>query len=488
MVFLIKTDPIKRQSNADSMKTLHYILASNKTPITLDLYEAERYEPAVVVQQLIGNLVYYSNNGRYEPRISESWQRVSSTQWDFKIKKGFTCENGEEITPSSFRNSLIRSIKAAAKNGGVPVFNKLKGFNDLIGNKTSDFQGIIANDNTISFHFSEPTRSGPLQILSFAPFGYICEENLNPDLSWKDKSKFVSSGAYKVEKIEIGKEYALVKRKEWPGFAPGSPDKIIISHVLPNKENEVQANTIIDSPKEENSIPTNLTHYPLVPEYLSAILLGNIKNGFFSHLENRQALDLAIQEVKKKNINKKSNIVTSSFFYPSQQRTKPFISPRKVNAPIRPIVIEGKEPDLNNTKHAAFEILVAAFDLLQWKYKLNNNENSWKDAIDPNYDIRIRNPSIGSGVEAWGIDVIFFSPIGINLPDPSGRVKKMLVEYEHDKLTDQELTDQFNTVVEEDAAILPIGHFGVQWYIKGINAKSISPLISIIRFDQVEIE
>jgi MarR-like DNA-binding transcriptional regulator SgrR of sgrS sRNA len=84
-------------------KTLNYILTPNNIPITLNLYEAERYAPAVIVQQLIGNLVYYSNHGRYEPRISESWERVSPTQWDFKIKSGYTCENGEVITARSFK-------------------------------------------------------------------------------------------------------------------------------------------------------------------------------------------------------------------------------------------------------------------------------------------------------------------------------------------------------------------------------------------------
>jgi hypothetical protein len=146
-------------------------------------------------------------------------------------------------------------------------------------------------------------------------------------------------------------------------------------------------------------------------------------------------------------------------------------------------------PDLDNPKYAAFKILTTALDSLHWKYKINNNEYSWKEYSSQNYDFRIGGTSVGSGVEAWGVDMIFFSPVGPNLPDPSGRVKKMLSEYENDKLTDEDLTNQFLSIVEEDAAILPISHFGIQWYISsGINTKSISPLINIIRFDQVELE
>lgn len=474
----------------EKSKTLSYILASNKAPITLDLNEAERYSAAVVVQQLIGNLVFYSNSGRYEPRISESWQRVSPTQWDFKLKKGYICENGELITPESFRKSLIRSFKIAAKKGDVPVFSKLIGFRDLVLGNDKDFKGITTTSDIISFHFSQPTRSGPLQLLSFAPFGYICEDNYNPDMTWKDKSKFISSGAYKVDNIVIGKEYVLVKRKEWPSFTKNSPDKILITHDIPKDENEVNSNTIIDSFTPLKVIPSKLKNYNLVPEYLCAILLGNMKdNGFFSIHENRRALDQAIQLTRKNYPNNQSNFSYSSFFYPSQRRIKPTHPQAQVNLPIKPLIIEGKIPPVDSPKYFAFKILIDAFDKLNWKYIVNNNDASWAESGNSQYDVRIMGPSIGSGVEAWGLDVIFFSHVGLNIPDPSGRVKKMLFDYENDKLSDQELTDNFLTAVEEDAAILPINHFGLQWYISsGINTQSISPLVSVIRFDQVEIE
>lgn len=489
VVFSIKGSRYKEFFKGGKLKTLSYVLASNNSPITLDLYEAERYAPAVIVQQLVGNLVYYSNNGRYEPRISESWQRVSPTQWDFKIKKGFSCENGEAITPKSFRLSLMRSIKAAAKNGNVPVFNKLIGFNEMINSEKGEFLGIVAAGDIISFHFTVATRSGPLQLLSFAPFGYICEENLNPDLSWKDKLKFISSGPYKIEKVDIGNEYVLVKRKEWSDFSQNSPDKVIINHKTPKFEKEVNHYTIVDSITPLDNIPTNLKSYNLVPEYLIAISLGNVKKGFFASLDNRQVLNQAIQEIKKKNINRKSNVSYSPFFYPSQQRIKATIPALQINKPKTPIIIEGKVPEIDSPKYSAYQILIAAFDFLKWEYKINNNEFTWKDYSNQDYDVRLLAPSVGSGVEAWGIDVIFFSPVGVNLPDPSGRVKNMLSDYENDKITDQELTDNFLEAVDEDSAILPISHLGLQWYISsGINTSSISPLISIIRFDQVELE
>src|SRR5688572_28555930 len=64
---------------------LRYILWKPRAPITLNLFEAERYEAAVVVQPLIGNLVYYSNFGRYQPRLAQKWERVGPNVWSFEL-------------------------------------------------------------------------------------------------------------------------------------------------------------------------------------------------------------------------------------------------------------------------------------------------------------------------------------------------------------------------------------------------------------------
>lgn len=490
VIFLVHTingNKLKSQK-PDLLRTLFYTIYEPRAPISLNLFEAEFYEPAVVVQQLIGNLVYYSNNGRYEPRISESWERVSSIEWSFKLKKGYTCENGEEINPASFKESLIRSLKIALKQGEVPVFGKLKGFSEFASGKNNSISGIKVDGDFLIFQFSEPIRSGLLQQLSFAPFGYICTENLNSDLTWKDSKKFISSGPYKVESIDIGKEYVLSKRKEWPEFASRSPDKVVITHQIPAEEKN-RKNLIVDARRAVENIPSDLKNYPLVPEYLNAIFLGNLKHGFFGSIDNRRALDSAIQEVRKGFPQKWSNHIQSAFFYPSQQLTKKPIPNFKAQAPKSPLIIEGKQPIENTPRYFAWQILMKALDTLGWNYKINNNPPKWEEMSNPNYDIRIMNPSVGGGVEAWGLDVIFFSISGAYLPDPSGRVKQMLLKYEKDQLTDQELTEEFLSTIEEDSAILPISHFGLQWYISSqISTRSISPLISVIRFDQTELE
>ena len=165
--------------NTDEFKTsknLNYVLWQPRAPITLDLYEAERYEAAVIVQQLIGNLVYYSNFGRYEPRLAKKWQRVSPQIWSFEMHTNLFCENGEPITPESLKRSIMKSIRFMNKSGEVPVLSRLVGFKEFLDGNSS-LPGISSHGNFIDFEFTRPMRDGVLQILSFAQFGYICSEN-----------------------------------------------------------------------------------------------------------------------------------------------------------------------------------------------------------------------------------------------------------------------------------------------------------------------
>ena len=97
-------------------KTLNYIIYKPRSTVTLDLYEAEKYEPAIIVQSLIGNLVYYSNQGRYEPRLAKQWRRVQPDSWEFELNQGLICESGEKISTESFKQSLLRTILFLAKS------------------------------------------------------------------------------------------------------------------------------------------------------------------------------------------------------------------------------------------------------------------------------------------------------------------------------------------------------------------------------------
>lgn len=472
---------------------LNYVLINPRAQLTLNLYDSELYEAAVIVQPLVGNLVYYSNFGRYEPRIASSWQRENSTTWVFQLKSGFVCENGEVINALSFKKSLERTILYLGRQGGIPVLQKLKGYNDFINGKNNELIGILANQNTLSFKFDEPIKSGLIQILSFAPFGFISKENLNEDGSWKDNTKFISSGPYRVKTIDVGTNYIIEKRPDWPILNKKSPTIVEFTHKVPNNE-QLSKYLILDSFSEIINPGLNLVKFKLVPEYINPILLGNLENGFFSNKLNRIVLKKYISKFRDQLLPSEWDVHTrSSTFYPNQQtlfKKDNVIEFSDVqSSPKNEIIIEGEIPQKNTTRWYAWIVLKAALDELKWKYKFANNEVTDKSISDHSYDIRIRGSSIGGGVEAWGLGVVFCSKVGNMFSDPTKTICKLVSDYENDLIDDNELAKRFLNQVEEDSTIIPISHYGLQMYIsENISQSSISPLISVMRFDDLVLD
>lgn len=472
---------------------LRYILLSPHTKISLNLFEAELYEAAIVVQPLIGNLVYYSNRGRYEPRLAKSWRRISPTTWEFELHEDLVCENGEEITAASFKRSLERSIKIRAKDGGVPVFNKLKGFDSFIAGET-ELQGIQTQGAKLTLIFDAPIRSGVIQLLSFAPFGYICEENLNPDGSWRNNERFVSSGPYRIEKIEIGSRYVLTRRPEWKlPFAPGAPDRVEFSHTLPEEIDSSSA-WIIDRVKEPEKLPSGLEMYPLVPEYLFAVFFGNLENGYFSKIENRRYFKKLVEKYRDKLLPEtRRGWTRSRSMYPNLE---PLQEPKHPSSgEQRPpdtadysLTIEGREPTGGRAEFI-WPALKAALEEANIKYHFAGNEDGVAPFNDRRYDLRMNSTSVGGGVDAWSISLKFCSKLGLMMPDPTGDICRLVDSYEQDELSIEELTQKFLHQINEDSAIVALGHLGGRLYLSPrIKKESISPALSIVRFDQLEIE
>ena len=305
---------------------LNYVILKPRENITLNIFDAEKYEAALVVQQLVGNLIYYSNKGRYEPRLTEKWERLPNNSWAFTLKKNLKCENGEEITPKSFKQSLDRSIYIYSKLGGIPIMSNLIGYDNFLKENVNNRNvfnlkpliGIKFDENRIVFEFDKKIKSGLLQILSFSPFGYICDQNFNKDGTWKDNNVFISSGPYRVEKIEVGKSYLISKNKYWNDFSKSAPDKILFTH----DESKIDANqpTVVDAfTNDYSNSNSKLKKYKLVPEYINSILLGNLKNGYFSKLQNREYFRYIINKTSEEILPIEFGANTrSDSFYPNQ--------------------------------------------------------------------------------------------------------------------------------------------------------------------------
>lgn len=472
----------------DQESVLNYVLYSPRGPITLDLFEAERYEAAVVVQQLVGTLVYYSNRGRYEPRLAKRWARLTPEKWQFELREGLTCENGEPISPQSFSESIVRILKIISSQNPVPILNKLKGYNEFVNGESRSLRGIHFDETSIYFEFTSPVRSGLVQMLSFATFGYICKENLSDDLtSWRNQESFISSGPYRAKEVKIGQEYVLERNPSWSApYLENAPQVIRFTHNVPNAPQK--GHWIVDSSRQDIPPPRWMTEYRLVPEYLNPILLGNLRKGYFSDPQRRLALAYAIDMNRDELPSQFGAHISSSSFYPNQQLTQSRRDSTSESLPLNkdPLIIEGKEPAEGTPAFYAWKVLKKTLEQKNLRFRFNNNETNVKMMTDQSFDIRLRGTSIGGEVEPWGIGLIFCSELGIKLPDPSGKICQLVEHYERDDIDLERFKAEFFRQVHDDAAILPISHFGVHLFFSdSIDLDSIIPAINIIRFDQL---
>jgi hypothetical protein len=102
------------------------------------------------------------------------------------------------------------------------------------------------------------------------------------------------------------------------------------------------------------------------------------------------------------------------------------------------------------------------------------------------FDIKIGGVDAGSGFENWLTKMMFCSPLGVRLPDPSGRICELTdgVEKGRLALSSKEYADRFNAILEEDAALLPISRYGMTWFFsRELDLERITPALVVPRFE-----
>ncbi|MFF7589938.1 ABC transporter substrate-binding protein [Kitasatospora purpeofusca] len=171
------------------------------------------------------------------PDLAESLGQVSADglSWTYKLRKGLKYDDGTPITSKDVKYAVERSNFAPDVNSNGPTY-----FKELLvdnptpyegpyKDKTGDLKSIeTPDDTTIVFHLTH----------AFADFDYLVSAPQTvPVPQAKDTGaeyvkKIVSSGSFKFESYEDGKQAVLVPNTNWdPSTDPirkQLPDKIVL--------------------------------------------------------------------------------------------------------------------------------------------------------------------------------------------------------------------------------------------------------------------
>jgi hypothetical protein len=490
-----------------SDRDLNYYFVGKGGPISLDPESADLIRNMVHMDHLVGTLLKekYGNTGRTEPYMASDWTASpDNLTWDFRLKTGLQCEDGTPIDAPAFVRSFNRILKLYAKRNDLAAFNRLKGWEKF---KSTDvpLDGIRApSGNHLQFLF-DTAPDGFTEFLTMPFYGFFCDANFENG-KWKNQKQIISSGAYSLEPESITDDrLTLVRRKNFPLISDAAPERITIQPIeATNAVNLPKQRTILYYRQNDNvAHPDGFSIFQGAPIFLTGLVLSPHRKTVFDKIENRRTFRQMITKVMK-DIPPPSTGVSKLFlgdqFYISDRH--PETTHTESNAPTK---FQPKEPlkvlrfALASSALGKYteEVVVRALKELNWPYEMIDPDFKNPDFIKKRntnleYDIRFANVDIGANAENWVINMMFCSELAISFPDPSGKICRLVKEHEGrtGKYDRAEYVKQFEKLIEEDSAVLPLYHTGSYWLASpDIHLDQIlAPTLVVPRFDQLRFQ
>jgi hypothetical protein len=117
------------------------------------------------------------------------------------------------------------------------------------------------------------------------------------------------------------------------------------------------------------------------------------------------------------------------------------------------------------------------------------NDKDWFKKTDTNdfFDARISSVDIGASPLYAAIKMMFCTKLGINFPDPSGRICNLVArDVETSLEVNQDFINQFNQILYDDSVVIPIQHHSDKWFVTNdIDPKSMPPTTLYPQFELI---
>ena len=101
------------------------VVAQGVDPTTLDPMNYQEAPATVLANNLFDGLIERDPDLNLVPLLAESYQSVSPTIWEFKLRRGIRFHNGEPFDAESVKFSLERLIDPRLKLRGGSAFTNL---------------------------------------------------------------------------------------------------------------------------------------------------------------------------------------------------------------------------------------------------------------------------------------------------------------------------------------------------------------------------
>ena len=231
----------------------------------------------------------------------------------------------------------------------------------------------------------------------------------------------------------------------------------------------------------------------------------NPSRGVFKNVKNRKIVAAQIKEAMGRIDKNFEWFAVSPRFYPfsaiinlaSKNKTtgsKIFAEPLATKNPIKIIDI----PRSNQRVKLVYSVLEQVFreQKIPFEYvsidHKNKTDRQAKQASQDELDIYTIGVDKGGAAVTSVVHMMFCSKLGANFPDPSGRICKLVEEYQGRDLSPEETQkfgERFEEIVDDDACVIPFIHRGQNWlYSDDLDLSLISPNMSFPDLQLIKIK
>jgi peptide/nickel transport system substrate-binding protein len=125
LIALAASSPSETTPQALAAPVDTVVIAQGVDPTTLDPMNHQEAPATVLANNLFDGLIERDPDLNLVPLLAESYQSVSPTTWEFKLRRGIRFHNGEPFDAESVKFSLERLIDSRLKLRGASAFTPL---------------------------------------------------------------------------------------------------------------------------------------------------------------------------------------------------------------------------------------------------------------------------------------------------------------------------------------------------------------------------
>ena len=464
--------------------------------------DSDHWANAILTEQLVGTLIKEGLNNELEPYLAQSWSSSSDEKtWRFKLKPGLKTEDGQEITSQAYRECLVKLFRLYLKQGDLPTFSKLKGYDSFKAGK-SDLDGISATEKgELVFEFlSRP--SGVLEFLSSPYFGFYSTADFE-DGHWRDRTRIHSTGSYSLLSF-TDKSVVLKKRVNFAQGSASAPDIVEMSFKNANDAMRENTSNSIIALKNQILVPSSNFYSSQTQRSVLAAFILSPTTAPFNDPKVRQAFKSVVRKlVRDQESSEGFPEVPSNYFFETFASYHADVTPNEAE-------LKSALNILRNKKKANLKLFTKLFTekdrsgyhakivdefekLTGWQFDIWTPDRvgkDWVERIKRNNEFALRTVSVEAGgtPENYNIEMMFCSILGIAIPDPGSRVCDIVKDFTNGKISSKSDYDkQLDKAIDDESVAIPIGHTGYHWLIsRTFKHKIISRTLSVPRFDLME--